>query len=125
MKRFILAIFIMAAMIGTGVLSLWNSANSSRVLMEQVSYIQNNALEDREASVREIERLAEMWSRHHTWLVHHTRHHMMDDVGKVLARAQVYAESGDSLRLNVHLAELNWLFWRIYDEEQFSLDNIL
>ena len=125
MKRFILAIFMMAAMIGVGALSLWHSRHSSSTLMAQVSYIQDNALDNREASIREVEKLSQMWKSRHTWLVHHTRHHMMDEVGKVLSRARVYAENGESLRLSIQLAELNWLFHRIHDEEQFNIDNIL
>ena len=125
MKRFVLAIGIMAAMILIGALSLWHSKYSSDTLMAQVSHIQNNALEDREASVREMKKLNRMWNRRHALLVHHTRHHLTDEVGKVLSRAHVYAENGESLRLSVQLAELKWLFHRIHDEEQFSPGNIL
>ena len=125
MKRFILALFIMAVMIGMGALSLWHSRHSSKELREQVSYIQTSILHDRDASVREVENLNRMWKQRHSWLVHHTRHHMMDEVGKVLSRARVYAENGENLRLSVQLAELDWLFYRIYDEEKFDVDNIL
>jgi len=125
MKRFILALCIIALMVGTGAVSLWHSRYSSKMLREQISYMQNYAMHDRETSVREVENLTRMWNDRHTWLVHHTRHHMMDEVGKVLSRARVYAEGGESLRLSVQLAELDWLFYRIYDEEQFNIDNIL
>ena len=125
MKRFILAMCIMAVMIGVGGLSLWHSRYSSNVLTAQVVYIQNHALDDREASVREVKQLEQMWTQRQTWLLHHMRHHMMDEIGKVMSRTRVYAEEDERALLRAALSELQWLFHRIYDEEQVNLDNIL
>jgi len=125
MKRFVLAVCIILVMIGAGILSLWHSWYSSNTLAAQVSYIQNHAFGDRDRSVQEVKNLEHLWNERQTWLLHHMRHHMMDDIGKVMSRTRVYADEDERALLRAALSELYWLFNRIYDEEQFNFDNIL
>ena len=124
MKRFVLAICILAVMICVGILSLWHSRHASDELIAQISYIEEH-LDDREALLREVERLERMWQERETLLLHHMRHDLIDGVGSVMSRLRIYAEEEERANMRASLSELNWLFNRIHDEEQVSLDNIL
>ncbi|MCL2069110.1 MAG: DUF4363 family protein, partial [Oscillospiraceae bacterium] len=94
MKRFVIAIILMAVLTVMGFLSLWHARHTRDTLSQQILHIQNHALDNRDDAMREMAKLTDMWSRRKAILVHHVRHHMMDDIGKGLSRAAVFAEEG-------------------------------
>ncbi len=115
MKRIVIALLILAAIIGNGCWSLWNFASLRRQAQPLLAAMEEFGIapQGQEAAGDFLD----LWLDYEDTLLRVTRRDTLEDIGQCAARLPVLAKFGDETEFYAGVWELGYLLQEMWENE--------